>query len=712
MLTWSEPAPRRMIENLHHITGVSAEDVTSHMRPYPPRAGPREEGISSPKRLTTKRCSSSDASGSNSFTFTAWSGRALKKIFGRALCVLMIRLSACRLFWCLHVRVLFNAPSTRGRYPAFMRISTITNWAYAITVVLTALSGAAFIMSSRSAVQERLAVEEHLTFDTLAEELALGAEVRSDEARLYVMRGEERHLQAFRAEEEGERRHEAAAAKLASQDLSPTEAGALQEIDTEAEELDKIEIAAIEAFQRGDRSGAQGMLFGPEHERLQAALLDTVTHFRDLTATRTGMQLQAAQARSDWWGLVAKIMLAITGLLFLGVLYFILRRRVAVPLVRMTGIVGRLAKQDYTVDVPADPRRDEIGEMNQAIQIFRANGIERERLDAERRADQRTKDLILQMMHRLQACANGAELADVVARFAPQIFPDIAGGLYVLDGSQVSLTRASAWLDPHHSEVTFPASACWGLRRGRPHASGGDDANVSCLHLDGAEVTALCVPLTAQGDTIGLLYLEERGGKALRLESSRLYLELIAENVGLAIANLQLREKLTALAARDPLTGLFNRRFLDETLERYSRDLADQPLACLMIDIDHFKRFNDEFGHDAGDMVMQHVGRVLRDVVGQSGHAFRFGGEEFTILLPGLSEAEGFQLAEELREKVSSGVLSHSGRIIGSVPISLGVAASPMEGSVETLVARADAALLKAKSQGRNQTVAASRSGR
>ncbi|WP_117194021.1 diguanylate cyclase [Rhizobium terrae] len=590
-----------------------------------------------------------------------------------------------------------------------MRISTITNWAYGITVVLTALSGAAFIMSSRSAIQERLAVEEHLTLDTLAEDLALGAEVRSDEARLYVMRGEERHLQAFHAEEEAERQREAAATKLMAKGLPAAEAEALKEIGAEAEELDKIEIAAVEAFQRGDRAGAQGMLFGAEHERLQTALLGTVRHFRDMTAARTGAELEAARARSDWWSLLAKIMLGITGVLFLAVLYFILRRRVAVPLVRMTGIVGRLAKQDYTVDVPADPRRDEIGEMNDAIQIFRANGIERERLDAERRADQRTKDLILQMMHRLQACQNQQELADVVARFAPEIFPDIAGGLYLLDESRGLLTRAGVWLEPQHSGCVFEASACWGLRRGRPHASGSVDADVPCQHLDGSEASALCVPLTAQGDAIGLLYLEERGGTALRLETSRLYLELIAENVGLAIANLQLRDKLTDLAIRDPLTGLFNRRFLDETLRRYARDQGGEPHACLMIDIDHFKRFNDDFGHDAGDMVMQYVGQVLRDTVGQAGGAFRFGGEEFTVLLPGFSEAEALRLAEDLREKIRAAILSHSGRIIGAVSISLGVAASPLEGAVETLLTRADAALLKAKQEGRNRSVAASR---
>lgn len=589
-----------------------------------------------------------------------------------------------------------------------MRITTITNWAYGITVVLTALSGASFIMSSRSALQERAAVEEHLALDTLAEELALGAEVRSDEARLYVMRGEERHLQIFHGEEAAERRREEHA-RLSARGLMAAEAAALAKINSDAEELDRIEAGAIETYQRGDKAAAQAVLFGPEHERVQSDLLQTVAHFRDLTATRTTADLEAARARSDWWSLAARIMLAVTGALFVAVLYFVLRRRVAMPLRRMTGIVSRLARQDYTVEVPVDRRADEIGEMNEAIEIFRTNLIEREKLDADRRADQHTKDLILQMMHRVQACQNQAELTDVIVRFAPEIFPGLAGGLYILNDSNTTLARAGAWLEPQHSAASFPASECWGLRRGRTHQSGDNGVDVPCQHLDGPGVATLCVPLTAQGDMIGLLYLEERQEDVLGPAGPRLYLELIAENVGLAIANLQLREKLTALAVRDPLTGLFNRRSLDETLRKHVEDQSGVALACLMIDIDHFKRFNDEFGHDAGDLVMQFVGQTLRDVCAPVGDAFRFGGEEFTALLPSFGEQQAIELAETLRQKISSAALSHAGQILGMVSVSVGVAAAPEDGSVETLLTRADAALLAAKAEGRNRTVAASR---
>jgi diguanylate cyclase (GGDEF)-like protein len=440
-------------------------------------------------------------------------------------------------------------------------------------------------------------------------------------------------------------------------------------------------------------------------------LLTTVSHFKDLTATRTASQLEAARMSSDRWSLVAKIMLSLTATVFLAVLYFILRRRVAMPLMRMTGIVGRLAKQDYSVDVPADLRRDEIGEMNSAIEVFRANGLERERLDAERQADQRTKDLILQMLHRLQACQKPEELPDVVARFAPQVFPDAAGALYVLDGSKTTLMRASKWLEPKHTALSFLASACWGMRRGRFHVSGTASGDVPCEHLHEPTVTALCVPLTAQGDMIGLLYLEELEGRAIELGRVQLYLELIAENLGLAIANLQMREKLTLLAIKDPLTGLYNRRFLDEALARFAADATVlSSMTCMMIDIDHFKRFNDQFGHDAGDMVMRSVAELLEQGVGAAGTVYRFGGEEFTILLPDGGEDRGLGLADMLRLSVQRLALSHSGKALGSVTISIGIASSA--GSAATLIAHADASLLKAKTGGRNRVVVASNTGR
>jgi diguanylate cyclase (GGDEF)-like protein len=212
------------------------------------------------------------------------------------------------------------------------------------------------------------------------------------------------------------------------------------------------------------------------------------------------------------------------------------------------------------------------------------------------------------------------------------------------------------------------------------------------------------VPLTAQGDTIGLLYFEERPELAPVHAAPRLFLDLMADNVALALANQRLRERLASLAERDGLTGLLNRRRLDESLRALK---PDEPLACLMLDIDHFKRFNDEFGHDAGDAVMQHVAQILRETTEGVGSAYRFGGEEFTVLLPATDAAAAHQLAERVRTQVAAASLAHHGRMLDRISISLGLAVAPADGPATTVIRSADAALLQAKAAGRNRTVAA-----
>jgi diguanylate cyclase (GGDEF)-like protein len=239
----------------------------------------------------------------------------------------------------------------------------------------------------------------------------------------------------------------------------------------------------------------------------------------------------------------------------------------------------------------------------------------------------------------------------VVSCFSPQIFPDLAGSLYVLNDSRTHLSKVGAWLEPRHATDAFPSSACWGLRRGRPHLSYHRADDIACPHLshgnDGGEeaeeVACLCVPLTAQGDTIGLLCFEQRDGHAMAPENSRLYLEMIAENIG----------------------------------------------------------------HDTGDKVMQYVAQIMLDTIGAAGTCYRFGGEEFTVLLQGMADTDVFDLAERLREKIATTPLSHGGRILGMVSVSIGVAEAISGGAVSTLVTRADAALYEAKSRGRNQTVTA-----
>jgi len=584
-----------------------------------------------------------------------------------------------------------------------MRLSTITHLAYAVTLVLTAVSASTFILSARSASQERIAIQQHLEIDDLAEELAILAESRTDEARLYVMRGDERHLAKFYVDDDQEGHLEASLEKLSRLGISPEEKAMFDRIRSSADAIDTIEKDAISAYRAGRQNDAQRALFGDEHYSLQTTLLKQVEDVRASMTARSQAMVDAAKARSDFFGNIAKSMLVLTALMFLAVLYFVLSRRVALPLIRMSNVVTRLARQDYDVEVLDDNRRDEIGEMNHAIQIFRNNGLERERLDAERRKDQRMKDLMLQMMHRVQACQNQEELSDVVSRFMPQIFPDAAGHLFILKEQGSTLQSLGQWSNPVASELHFLIDDCWALRRGRPHHSEKDGDDVTCHHIRPAENSNLCIPLTALGDIVGLLYLETALGNHTS-NADRLYFELLAENIGLAVANLQLRQRLIGMAKRDALTGLLNRRSLDEALNRLTENPVGS-LACLMIDIDHFKRFNDQFGHDAGDAVMQYVARILQEVAGRQGEVFRFGGEEFTILLPEAQGTDAEEIAEQLRKAVERAPVSYRGRLLDPVTISLGVSTSPQGGTISSVLERADQSLLAAKKNGRNQWI-------
>jgi diguanylate cyclase (GGDEF)-like protein len=182
----------------------------------------------------------------------------------------------------------------------------------------------------------------------------------------------------------------------------------------------------------------------------------------------------------------------------------------------------------------------------------------------------------------------------------------------------------------------------------------------------------------------------------------------VAEQVGLAIANIKLREKLRNQSIRDPLTGLFNRRYLEESLERelHRAGRAGQPLPVIMLDVDHFKSFNDTFGHEAGDLVLREVGALLRNHTRTEDIACRYGGEEFILAMPGASSGDAERRAETLRATVKDMALEYRGASLAKIGLSLGVAEYPTHaGDVDALVRSADVALYQAKAKGRDRVV-------
>jgi len=215
--------------------------------------------------------------------------------------------------------------------------------------------------------------------------------------------------------------------------------------------------------------------------------------------------------------------------------------------------------------------------------------------------------------------------------------------------------------------------------------------------------------MTAQGETLGLFYLSTDHAHALS-EPTQQLARTVAEQVGLAIANIHLRETLHHQSIRDPLTSLFNRRYLEEALnQEIARAQRKQlPIGIMMLDVDHFKRFNDTYGHEVGDYVLQSLSKFLKASIRASDIACRYGGEELTLVLPESSLEQTCAKAEEIRAAIANLAIAYNGQPLGTLTISLGVSAFPQHGATgATLLQAADAALYRAKAAGRNQVFVA-----
>jgi diguanylate cyclase (GGDEF)-like protein len=252
------------------------------------------------------------------------------------------------------------------------------------------------------------------------------------------------------------------------------------------------------------------------------------------------------------------------------------------------------------------------------------------------------------------------------------------------------------------------------LRRGQPQSFRRGEKASPCRHIDLKEVTeSLCVPFMAQGEALGIVSLQMKGSQEDQEasprssdESERRLAAVLAEQVALALGNLKLRESLKNQSICDPLTGLFNRRYMEESLEReFSRaNRSKSSVAIIMIDLDHFKQFNDTFGHLAGDALLRGFGDLLKRSTRGQDIASRYGGEEFAIVLSDSNLAGALQRAESLRQKVKQLSVEYAGQLLGAVSVSIGVALFPDHGATMSEVLRAsDQALYCAKREGRDR---------
>jgi len=321
-----------------------------------------------------------------------------------------------------------------------------------------------------------------------------------------------------------------------------------------------------------------------------------------------------------------------------------------------------------------------------------------------------------QMADLLQSCFTLEEASGVTASSAQKLFHGFSGAMFVFSASRNVLEATTTWGPSSPAERVFSPNDCWALRRGRLHHSASDDGAVRCSHFGaGSPLASLCIPLMAHGETLGILCLVTEPNESVGAQTSISELNVklavsVAEQAALSFANLKLREKLRYQSVRDPLTGLFNRRYLDESLERELPRAVrkNRGLGVIMLDVDRFKKFNDMFGHDAGDAVLRELGDYLSKFIRRGDLACRYGGEEFTLILPESSLEDTRRRAEELRCSFQQLSIKHRDIVLGKVTLSLGIAALPDHGTTAAeLLAAADGALLRAKAEGRDRVLIA-----
>jgi diguanylate cyclase (GGDEF)-like protein len=586
-----------------------------------------------------------------------------------------------------------------------VRIATITNWAYGATVCLTLASGIIMILASNADTAERQAVKQRQQFDQITEDIEADAWMLSDLARLFVIKKDPSILEEYRQKEGSMKSIEVRLEKLKDTGASNEELLLLGEGLKIVDELQDEQQAALARMARGDEQQAVALLYGSAYELELERAQREIDHFRQLLDKRVITDVQVATKTSKTLRTASEIMVGLTALLFLFVLGFILKRRVLRPVVRLSDVVHRLASQDYAVETPNFNQIDEIGDMAQAIHIFRENGLARQRLERERDADWAIRELLARMTQRLQGCESFDDVLNVATLFAPNIAPGLSGRLYILDRTPSRMRCVAEWLDPQGASTPFDPEDCWAIRRGQSHPPVNGEPDVVCYHLpESVAHQALCIPLIAQGEAIGLLSIQN-----ILPENapSRAYLELMAEALGLALANQRLRHELQEKALYDPLTGLRNRHHLDDML-RSQISLAQRtstPISCLMIDIDHFKKINDKYGHEAGDAVIKRVASIIQRTIGDEGKAFRYGGEEFLVLLAGMDDEAAYECASQIYNEVKMSTVRSGISEIATVDVSIGIATYPQHVQSDSLLRAADVALYRAKELGRSRIV-------
>ncbi|NIK47906.1 sensor domain-containing diguanylate cyclase [Variibacter gotjawalensis] len=338
----------------------------------------------------------------------------------------------------------------------------------------------------------------------------------------------------------------------------------------------------------------------------------------------------------------------------------------------------------------------------------RRDSLDRELAVAATDASRQQLSHLFAMTDMLQSASDLEDANELLRATAIKLLPTgLSGALYVFSNSRDRLMLSTTWLrgdDAPELPKQIGLQECWALKRGKPHINGDQKHTLHCQHHGKSEV-ALEIPMIARGEILGLLIIQSRdeNGEQI-LEKNRNIALALADAMSLALSNITLRDKLRSQALRDPLTGLYNRRYMEDALERtvLLAEREKTAVSVIMIDLDNFKRLNDQFGHAKGDAVLRDTAAAILGQLRETDIACRYGGEELLVVLPSCSIEVAAAKAERMRSSIASFTVANGPEISAS----FGVASYPATSvTTKELLLHADSALYSAKQKGRNRVV-------
>jgi len=468
--------------------------------------------------------------------------------------------------------------------------------------------------------------------------------------------------------------------------------------------------------------------------QLRQQLLPSIATAQDATERRMDKETQKIESIRDEAYKQTAVVVAISLLVSL-LLAVVISHSVAKPIGKLREAALAIGEGDLDAKVDIGAR----GELGDLATAFNRMGTDlrkhvAERLQAQGALEQsnekltsslrelhaRTSEstLIGEMAKMLQSCVSLEEAGQVIVRALQRGLPGTSGALFLFSASRNLVEETAAWGESPPREQVFAPDDCWALRRGNPYGVLDAQIGMFCLHLGQETVPYVCIPLSAQGETLGVLHLRTDQGNKMLLERtqdgtpSRVQQLAVtfAEQAALALANLKLRDTLKHQSIRDALTGLFNRRYMEEALEaELGRSLRKgRSLSIFMLDLDHFKKFNDTFGHEAGDVMLREFAYDMQKRMRGEDIVCRYGGEEFVVILVETEVETAQHRAAQLLESARHLNVRQRGQSLGGITLSIGIASFPHHGSsVDALLRAADHALYQAKEAGRNRFIVA-----